>query len=262
MTICPACKTQYSDDTLSFCLQDGTPLAIAVGAEPPTVVMDEVETAEARRGSGSRTALAVILTAIGMLILFSAAGLAAWLYFRDSSTAVVSNTPANANIEPSPYSSVQVKPSTTPPVSTPASNVVQTPAAPVNEAEIRSEVSQLIDEWRSRTVSRDLVALRDLYADNLSYYYTKGNVSASSVIADKQRALQKYNSIQISISDLRVTPDATGESATAVYDKDWSFDGVKPFCGVVRSQMQVKKIRGEWFITGEKDIPGTFKRTC
>ena len=26
MKYCPACSSQYSDDTLSFCLQDGTPL--------------------------------------------------------------------------------------------------------------------------------------------------------------------------------------------------------------------------------------------
>ena len=50
MKICPSCKTQYSDDTLSFCLQDGTPLAAGFSSDTPTVVLGETETVAARRG--------------------------------------------------------------------------------------------------------------------------------------------------------------------------------------------------------------------
>src|SRR5258708_25851817 len=50
MRICPACKTQYSDDTLQYCLQDGTPLTGGRGSDTPTVALGETETAVALGG--------------------------------------------------------------------------------------------------------------------------------------------------------------------------------------------------------------------
>ena len=106
MKICQACKTRYSDDTLRFCLQDGTPLADSFEGETPTVVLGETETVAARRGApclpaisdpgtaawqqsqvthvatlgaekkSSNTTLAVVATAAGMLLLFGVAGIA------------------------------------------------------------------------------------------------------------------------------------------------------------------------------------------
>src|SRR5258706_15483435 len=50
MKICPACKTQYSDDTLKYCLQDGTLLEVGAESDMPTVALDEAETIAARTG--------------------------------------------------------------------------------------------------------------------------------------------------------------------------------------------------------------------
>src|SRR5687768_5888409 len=100
MKTCPSCRTQYSDDTLFFCLQDGTPL-VGSEAENPTVALGETETfvrrvggehvdvpaddsdhavwrqsvatqvAEPRMGKkSSTTSIAVAVTALGMLFLF------------------------------------------------------------------------------------------------------------------------------------------------------------------------------------------------
>src|SRR5438552_19014995 len=51
MKKCPQCGTQYSDITLSFCLQDGTPLVVAPQTDTPTVVLGETETVVPRRGA-------------------------------------------------------------------------------------------------------------------------------------------------------------------------------------------------------------------
>ncbi len=131
MKICPSCKTQYSDDTLQFCLQDGTPLTWMGGHETPTVVIAETETVVPRGGQGrvnipigdpnpsawqpsqvtrvatavpekkgSNTVLAVGLTAIGMLVLFGIIGVAAIVFFRNAQQAGVPNVniSPNANI--------------------------------------------------------------------------------------------------------------------------------------------------------------------
>src|SRR5216683_6868635 len=45
MKHCPTCKRAFDDDTLSFCLEDGTPLVEDVGARP-----DSQETLVSPRG--------------------------------------------------------------------------------------------------------------------------------------------------------------------------------------------------------------------
>lgn len=128
MKICPACQTQYSDDTLQFCLQDGTPLVGPSDVETPTVVLGETETVLARGGDrmqvpisdpgsaawpqsqvthvatlqpkkkGSYTAVALAATAIGMLFLFGIVGVGAWLFLRNSQQPTAQNTANTANM--------------------------------------------------------------------------------------------------------------------------------------------------------------------
>jgi hypothetical protein len=126
MKTCPQCGTRYSDDTLSFCLQDGTPLVGQV-TENPTVFLGEAETAASRRDavrvtvgdpdSGNwgqsqvtqvapvkpekkawNTALAVLLTAVGMLVLFGIVGVVAIVFFRNSQLAGVQNTDTTPSV--------------------------------------------------------------------------------------------------------------------------------------------------------------------
>src|SRR5687767_9779756 len=100
MKVCPRCNKQYVDDTLSFCLDDGTPLTGGPQSDTPTVILGETQTFVARSSypahtpapsevtriqtfdrpkTGSNTALAVVLTAGGMLLLFIVIGIAAWI---------------------------------------------------------------------------------------------------------------------------------------------------------------------------------------
>ena len=44
MKYCPSCQTNYADDTLTFCLQDGTELKRASDSQMPTVILGELET--------------------------------------------------------------------------------------------------------------------------------------------------------------------------------------------------------------------------
>ena len=47
MKICPACQTSYKDETLNFCLNDGTTLvSYASDDAPPTVMMDSPRTTD------------------------------------------------------------------------------------------------------------------------------------------------------------------------------------------------------------------------
>ncbi len=123
MKQCPSCQTKYTDDTLKFCLQDGTPLVSQINSETemPTVAFTDSETIVSPRqverldipveksntrdwqpsqqtqvsefqpeSKKSNTFLVAALTAFIMLLLFGGA-VGTWFYLKSKKTAVVQN---------------------------------------------------------------------------------------------------------------------------------------------------------------------------
>lgn len=296
MKYCPNCRTEYTDNTLQFCLQDGTRLT-AVSDDPPTVAFGESETVVAKRGgermrfdvqdSGaesfqtnrvtqipvaptetkkSNTALTILLTAFGMLILFGAIGIGAWLYLRNNRTEIAKNTnnapnAANQTFDNNLPKNSDAKKSPTPKTQNNSTNAnafssdnKPTPPPQIDRERIKTDISQSLDDWKSQSESLDLDAYMNSYADTVDYY-RKPRASRAFVRSDKQRAFTKFDSIRFDLSNMSVTPDASGENATAVFDKEWEFSGAEGVStGKVRQQLSFKKIGGKWLITGERDI--------
>lgn len=142
MKKCAQCGTHYSDVTLSYCLQDGTPLVDAAQSDTPTVVLGDAETVvrggqirvpvggessswgdsqvtrvapPQQKQSGSNTAVVVAVTVVGMLILLGVIGVGALIFFTGRDQVAVTNTNtgpyvgSNSNLgsldtpKPSPY---------------------------------------------------------------------------------------------------------------------------------------------------------------
>jgi hypothetical protein len=280
MMICPTCNARYEDDTLKFCLEDGTPLVPGAVTEAPTVAFGDIETVVSPRGGGggqasggwdpsrpapsfvsrpparkSNTGLAVLLTALGMLIIFGIVGAGAWVYFsgrkgessqNNSLTSIGTNNNATTNSKPNTRSSPS-------PAVNGWSNTSPSPAEPANAEEVKKEVAKTIFTWKSTAESHDLDSYMGNYADTVDYYLKKG-ASRAFVRSDKQKAFDLFDSINVDITNVTVTPGPTGQEASAVYDKEWEFEGKKRSAGKVRQEMQFKKVNGEWLITAEKDI--------
>jgi len=159
MKTCPACKTQYSDDTLLYCLQDGATL-IATSTDAATAVMRDIGTSPGRAGNrvnvplddrtsdwqsqatqvlpaqprekkGKTVVIAVAVTTIVLVLLFGVIGLAFFAFWRNSQPAVVQNTSTarneNTDAVNSPPTSTApaartpiTAPNTPSPISTPA----------------------------------------------------------------------------------------------------------------------------------------------
>lgn len=167
MKNCPACNTQYSDDTLSFCLQDGTPL-VAPDVDTPTVVLGETETVarQARihvplndpnsaawpqsqvthvatampEQNRSNTPIVIAIVAVGLLVLLGIVGLAAVMFLKNAATSTVANantnTISNGNLSSRAFPTPQMSPVVTPtlaastPYPTPMSSPAATPPPP------------------------------------------------------------------------------------------------------------------------------------
>ncbi len=299
MKVCPACRTQYSDDTLSFCLQDGTPLASGFDVETPTVTLGEVETVGVRRDrvnvpidSGaaawqqsqvtnvaslrprekrSNTAIAVAATAVGMLFLFGVIGIAAWIFLKNSGQQVqqnANNTPNNKNGE---LSNVSLATPQQTVFATPASRATSSPIPPNtpeittpppragDDEQVRSEVSGRVYDWKSMLESRNFNGYMGNYADTVDYF-TRRNVSVGTVRADKARAFSLYSSMRVNVSNMSVSVGPTGDTATVVFDKEWNFSGRDTSSGKVQSQVGFRNINGRWLITSERDLKVYYKR--
>src|SRR5262245_14825623 len=104
MKVCPSCKTQYTDDSLAFCLQDGARLVqsettspTAAFAETETVVRNRDDDSEATRwrqteatmasrpaGEGKSSSVLLIVAVIGLVLFVFIGGIAAlaWIVLR------------------------------------------------------------------------------------------------------------------------------------------------------------------------------------
>lgn len=307
MKYCPNCRSSYADDTLKFCLQDGTPLVgqsdsiteLPTGSpgdkteefdgeevteqfkiKQPTerfttnknfnqmqidLPQNQQDSWEQSRETQiaslkpppqkSNTLVAVLGTALVMLILFGAVGIGAWFYFSNPQTDIAKTTNNQPNNENKPIGIENSnKESPTPTATKKDSTPKPTPDSAVKPEEIKKEISGVITSWKSASESLDLDSHIAKYADTVDYY-NKSKVGKSFVRNDKQKAYNKYQYIKIDLSNMSITPDSTGENATAVFDKAWHFENdEKTSEGKVQSQLKLSKIGGQWKITGEKDL--------
>ncbi|MEO7539987.1 MAG: nuclear transport factor 2 family protein [Pyrinomonadaceae bacterium] len=280
MKTCPTCNTQYPDDSLRFCLQDGSPLSDAFDTDTPTVVLDRSGGAETRgeltqrqapppldeetvlapryEKRRSNTALIIVLTAVGMIVLFGIAGIAAWFYLRPQME-VNRNADADPDVR-TPAVTPRISPAATSPAASPATNSnTRAAATPVDDQQIRNDVKAAITSWNTDAESLDFDSYMTHYAPTVDYY-TRSGAGIAYIRADKQRAFSRYDSITTDITNVTVTADPSGETATAVFDKEWNFDGDRPSTGKVRQLMRFRKVAGEWLIIAEKDLKLYYKR--
>ncbi|MEZ5428618.1 MAG: hypothetical protein R2747_20395 [Pyrinomonadaceae bacterium] len=334
MKFCPKCRSRFADETLSFCLQDGTELieespaetempTVAFGSEEEIYFRDEkteefqtgdkteqfpgppaTESYTTNRDLGSisdqpaessdpgyweasretrvasvspkpakgnfpNALVAVLATALVMLLLVGGAGIALWLYFSSPDRPLSDNegnkerpvTVPNKN-SPTVETPAPTVPATKSPeeketpVSTPdqKETPVQSPPSEFDPGEAKKEVAARVNGWISLAEQRDLNSYMGFYAEKLDYYNKKG-ASRSFVSNDKSRAFRKFTQIEITPSKLNVTVDASGNRATAVFDKEWFFAGSDSTSrGKVQSQLKFSRIGGQWKIVSERDL--------
>lgn len=195
----------------------------------------------------------VLLTFFGTTILLGAVATGAYFYLNPpKKVAVVENKnvekPVVAN-NASPTPTATPKPSPTP-TATPA------PTLPLETVEkITEEAKDTLNAWESASENHDLEKHIGFYGDTLEYYYKSKNVPVSKVREDRAKAYQTFNdNIEVDLSNFKVTPDASGNKAIVVFDKEWNFEGTKYSSGKVQQQITLTRIQGEWKITGEKDL--------
>jgi hypothetical protein len=293
MKICPQCQNTYTDESLKFCLQDGTQLnSVSSTSQMPTVNWnDEPQTVIRKEPNQMRINLPDQQTApptnyptnpqtdfqpepprsktwlfalLGLFFLFVLGGLGAvgaYFYLNSGQTVVVQNTantapntnPVNTNVAVNSNSNANLTPT---PTATPTPKPTLKPADLENA---KKEAESTIYGWKTAAENHNLDTNLSNYADSVDYY-KGGKISKAKLKASKEPAYKKYDSIAIDISNMKVTVDPTGEKATITFDKEWDFsgsdkDGNEVFnTGKVQQQVVLNKFNGKWKIVSEKDM--------
>ena len=79
------------------------------------------------------------------------------------------------------------------------------------------------------------------YADKVDYYLNKG-VGQSFIRTDKQRAFDKFDSINLDIDNIDITVKPTGDDVTVQFDKEWEFEGATRSEGKVETGIEDETI--------------------
>lgn len=278
MKRCPACQTVYTDDSLSFCLQDGSRLVsvTAPAHEPPpteimrpedfpTVPVDATPATVAQpRGRATtpetqpvtpssaprRDTTVILLSATVTILLVALGGLLYWIATRPKDGRVVVGTgnermtQRNANEERgSSGSNANSLPAATP------------QASPVDVSALQKEVQATLNAWAETVRQRNLEEHMKYYAETLDVYYGASNVSRERVRADRAAAFSKYNSLDMRIDNLNITIEGQGTRAVATFDKTFDFrNDEKSFNGSGLNRFWLAKAGGHWRITGEREL--------
>ena len=298
MRICPNCRTEYTDDGLQYCLQDGTPLIDApfqttnFDSESETVVSPkQVEPIRFEPPSSYRTnrterqtnqpfsappeskkpntAATVVLSVLGTLIVLGLIGAGVYFYANSRRTAVVANAnivaanrPPNVvvNQNTNANSNTNANANLNANLASPSPTPTAQPTINPEQAKrVSDDVKDVVKDWKDASENLDITRHLSDYADTVDYYRA-GKVGIAKVRADREKAFADYDSIGLDIDNLRVIPDPTGEKATAIFDKAWRFEGTdKTSEGRVQQQLTFTKINGRWLISGEKDLKVYYK---
>lgn len=292
MKYCPACRSQYTDPTLRFCLQDGAvlndgdetqqsaidtiafsdpltassilktadlnlhapksdaPKTRAWKAEPPKSALRQTPDA-AKSNSFAKTFLA----AAGVLLVLAAAGFGGWFYFgNQNKTANPLNRANDAAPETAQKNSTADN--------TKSKAVLDDLSAPVNSntesstnsgsEDAKKEIAAAIELWKQAAESRKLPDYLSRYADKVDYF-DKTGASAGEIRTEAQKMFDTYSEIEITLSNVRVAVDAGGTQATAVFDKEWSYETPTDLLeGKAHTKLRFQKNGADWKITSEK----------
>lgn len=198
------------------------------------------------------TVRTVGLTVLATVVLLTLGGLAFRLL--SNSTRDQSNAPsANASIgqKNESLSSTDKDRAASQTMTAPA---VRTPAPQANVSSLRNEVIETLNGWAAAARAHDLDSQMSYYAANVDPYFLRHNVSSSDVRANRSLAYTRYYKLDVQLSNIDISVDSSASSATAVFDKAYSFEGEKYLSGSVKSMLWLTKNGSRWLISGERDL--------
>lgn len=284
MKQCPSCQSQYSDVTLSFCLQDGTPLVTHVGQStidtvafgnritfdntlpmtglrapsPDDSLWDSPRNSTAEGPKKSRSSLMVMAAVLPLFFIGIAGGGALWLYSSSRAQLAEKETVHPGVSDESRTEKISDKnahPTVSETLKSQNSEMSPTTASIKGDTEAtRQEITEFVTRWRETFEERKTLEYAAMYAAKVDYL-GKSGVTPAEVKSEVKKSFDAFSEIEIEITNLLVAVDATGVSGSAVFDKEWSYEASSKLTdGKTHTKLHLLKADGEWKIISEKHL--------
>ena len=222
MKYCPTCSQGYRDDSLNFCLTDGTALIMS----PPydsesTVVMGASAPPRMTQQDRHGVSPSLAYIGVGLLALIAGGALVGFLMSRSSVPSNISTQQANTlptsasnNVQPN-NPTTQAVPSNRPP------EVVQYPDSQSQSLTAES-VRNLMSVWERAQESKSFVSYQSCYDSSfIGIKKTKSghsqSYSYSSWMADRRRMITSSVNLSLELSNLQVI--VQGDTAIVRFDQ-------------------------------------------
>lgn len=280
MKYCPSCLNQYTDLTLKFCLQDGTPLAAmpekkqstidTVAFSQPVTAASFLPTSDfrveqpqnrtqqnirpesvmtAKRSNKALIALAVVIPVLTLSVAGVASG---WYLLKDRLSAMSEQNKAQQDdqvaADPVPAASVipETVKATDPPASTDAESV-------------KAEIANIVEQWKALTENRNADKLSQMYGEKVDYL-GKSGTTPSEIRAALQKTFDAYSDIDMEITNLSIAVDPESEAATAIFDNEWDYEASPTLSsGKAHMKLHFQRSGAEWKIVSERQLKIYYK---
>jgi len=288
MKYCPSCLNQYTDLTLKFCLQDGTPLSAMpqkASQEPPkqstidTVAFSQPVTAasflptsdfrieqppqnrtqqhnirpesvkKAKRSNRALVALAVIVPVFAL----SGAGVASGWYLLKDRLAAMSDEKEKrqddqAAATPIPVASV-----------VPETIKATDPPLAADAEAVKTEIANLVEQWKDLAEGHNAEKLSQMYGEKVDYL-GKSGTTAAEIRSTLQKTFDAYSDIDLQITNLSIAVDSEGQAATAIFDNEWDYEASpKLSSGKAHTKLHFQRGEGGWKIVSERQLKIYYK---
>jgi SnoaL-like domain len=128
------------------------------------------------------------------------------------------------------------------------------PPKPLDVSSITTAVMSTLDGWVTATKAGNVDNCMSFFADRLDSYYSLRNVGSDKVRSDLMKAFSNYSTFDVQLSNVDITTDQNGTTATATFDKTFNFQGPKYYSGKVQQRMWFANQDGRWRIVGLKEL--------
>ena len=205
-----------------------------------------------KKRSANKGLIAVAIV-FPILMLGVAGGAAGWIYFsRQQASAANVETDVAAAEQTTTEAPIQIK-SAVPETMKPEEPKPDT-GKPVDAVSVKGEITNLVERWKDLTEGHNAEKLSQMYGEKVEYMGKPG-VSSAEIKSSLQKTFDAYSEIDIQITNMMVAVDAEGSSATALFDKEWSYEAnPKLNEGKAHTKLHLQRAGNDWKIVTEKQL--------
>ena len=123
-----------------------------------------------------------------------------------------------------------------------------------------ADILSVVNSWIQATMDKSS-DIGDFYTKYLEFYYTFGTTTRQKVVNDKVKFFNKWDTIDLSISNVNILDKGLIENVgyvyEVIYNKNFEVENLtsqRSMTGEVKSELELVSDHGGYLICGEKDL--------